>query len=545
MTISLPPTRGRGRFIVAMTAVAAVLALARSGAAVSVAAAGAPRPWEPSQVTTEGGSHSLLVKFASSPDGAVHVAAAGDVVLGKTKTRVDVVRIAGDESLDAKLAQYRARADVIYAEPNYIASATVLEAPDDPSYNSQWALRKTQAIGGWSLFPGSYGIGSGATIGILDTGVDLAHPDLAPQLDTANAANCVDADKSGTSDESGAWDESGTCVAGSALDDAGHGTHTTGIAAAATNNGFGVAGTAFSSHVIPVKVLGGFGGSYAAVTNGISWAAQHGARVISLSLGGYFYSKTLCDAVTTATESYHALVVAAVGNERSPDPLYPAGCPGAIGVAATNASDRAASWSNFGSSVFVSAPGVSIYSTYPPSSFATLSGTSMATPAVAGLAALLFGQDPSRTPGDVKAILARSADKVGGVRYAPDPSAFCAGCTRHPRYGYGRINVRRALGGPDLTLNAFPASRTVKRGTAASYALTVAGSGGFAAGVTSTTSGLPVGSRTSFSPSLMTQASTLRIRVPKRARPGTYPFAVSARGDGLTRSVNLLLRVTR
>jgi thermitase len=505
-----------------LAALAVVTALALAASTVSVASAAA----------TEGGRQSLLVKFVSTADGAVRAAAAGDEGLGKTKTRVDVVEIDENGSLDAKLAEYRSRADVVYAEPNYIATATVLPAPDDPSYNSQWALTTTQAVGGWSLFPSSYGVGGGATIGILDSGVDLAHPDLASQLDTASAANCVN--------------ESETCAAGSALDDMGHGTHTTGIAAAAANNGFGVAGTAYSSRVVPVKVLNAAGsGSYAALTNGILWAVQHGARVINLSLGGYFYSRTLCDAVKIVTESYHALVVAAAGNDGSSSPLYPADCPGAIGVAATNASDRAPRWSNFGSHVFVSAPGVSIYSTSPPSSFATMSGTSMATPAVAGLAALLFGQKPSRTPGDVKVILARSADKVGEVRYRAAPFALCQDCTRHARYGYGRINVRRALGGPDFTLTASPASRTVKRGTTTSYALTVAGAGGFAATVAPTVSGLPPGSRLSLSPNPVTQASILRIRVPKGTRRGIYPLAVSATGDGLTRSVNLFLRVTR
>jgi thermitase len=499
-----------------------VTALALAASTVSVASAAA----------TEGGRQSLLVKFVSTADGAVRAAAAGDEGLGKTKTRVDVVEIDENGSLDAKLAEYRSRADVVYAEPNYIATATVLPAPDDPSYNSQWALTTTQAVGGWSLFPSSYGVGGGATIGILDSGVDLAHPDLASQLDTASAANCVN--------------ESETCAAGSALDDMGHGTHTTGIAAAAANKGFGVAGTAYSSRVVPVKVLNvAGGGSYAAITNGILWAVQHGARVINLSLGGYFYSRTLCDAVKIATESYHALVVAAARNDGSSSPLYPADCPGAIGVAATNASDRAPRWSNFGSHVFVSAPGVSIYSTYPPSSFATRSGTSMATPAVAGLAALLFGQDYSRTPEDVKVILARSADKIGAVRYHADPFTLCRDCTRHARYGYGRINVRRALGGPDFRLTASPASRTVRRGTSTSYALAVAGAGGFAATVAPTVSGLPPASRLSFSPNAVTQASILRIRVPKGTRRGIYPLAVSATGDGLTRSVNLFLRVTR
>jgi thermitase len=510
---------------------ATVITLAAFAGIIPVGSAAESPTFEPA--ATKGGWRGLLVKYVSPADSAVRVAAAaGDEHVGKTKTRVDVVEIDGDESLDVKLAQYRSRADVVYAEPNYIASATVLPAPDDPSYSSQWALTRTQAAGGWSLFPGSYGIGGGATIGILDTGVDRGHPDLASQLDTAAAAECVD--------------ESETCTAGPAFDDMGHGTHTTGIAAAATNNGFGVAGTAFSSRVMPVKVLDAAGyGSYAAITNGMLWAAQHGARVISLSLGGWFYSKTLCDAVRIVRESYGALVVASAGYDGSSSPLYPAGCPGAVAVGATNAGDHAASWSNFGSGIFVTAPGVSIYSTYPPSSFATMSGTSMAAPAVAGLAALLFGQDPSRTPEDVRLILARSADKVGEVRYRARPIAVCPGCTHHPRYGYGRINVRRALGGPDFTLSAFPASRTVERGTSTSYTLTVAGASGFAAGVGPTVSGLPRGSRLSFSASPVTHTSILRVRVPKRTRRGTYLLAVSATGDGLTRSVNLSLTVTR
>lgn len=234
-----------------------------------------------------------------------------------------------------------------------------------------------------------------------------------------------------------------------------------------------------------------------------------------------------------------------VGRQRRQfDPDLARRLPGRIGVAATDASDRAAKWSNFGSHVFVSAPGVSIYSTYPPSSFATLSGTSMATPAVAGLAALLFGQDPSRTPDDVKVILARSADKVGKCAIAPIPRPL-PWLYASPKVRLRKDQCPPRARGPDFDLSAFPASRTVKRGTSTSYTLSVARASGFAAAVAPTVSGLPLGSRLSFSPYPVTQSSTLRIRVPKRTRRGTYPLAVSATGDGLTRSLNLFLRVTR
>jgi thermitase len=525
-------TQGGHRAVLAAAISIAALLAPTAGAHGSDIAAG------PNGTTTTAGTsgsaerRGLLVKFETRADAGTHVAVAGDKNLGKTTSGVTVVGIDATESVAAKLAEYRARHDVVYAEPNSVAHALVLSEPTDPSFGSQWALAKIQAIAGWSLFPGQYGIGGGATLSIVDTGVDLTHPDLAAQLDTANAASCLD--------------ESGTCVAGSALDDHGHGTHTTGIAAATANDGIGVAGIAFSSRVIPVKVLDAAGGgTYAAIANGILWAAQHGARVISLSLGGYGHSETLCGAVATATNTYNALVVAAAGNDGISNPVYPAACPGAIGVAATNAHDKAASWSNFGrQDVFVSAPGVKIYSTYPTDSYATLSGTSMATPFVAGLAAQLFGQDPERTPADVKSIIASSADKVGGVRYGPDRYGACATCTYHARYGYGRINVARALGGPDFTLAATPARRTIKQGRMTSFSLTIAGSNGFDGAVTLTPSGLPRGSSWALRRNSATQTSALRIRVPRGTTPGLKPFVVTASADGLTRSVNLSLDVT-
>src|SRR5262249_38891238 len=148
---------------------------------------------------------------------------------------------------------------------------------------------------------------------------------------------------------------------------------------------------------------------------------DHGARVINLSLGSTSYSQTVCDAVTYAT-SKSALVVAAAGNNGSTTPFYPAACPGAIGVGATDSTDAVPSWSDTGSAnVFVSAPGVNILSTYMGGGYQTMSGTSMASPFVAGLAELLFAQSPSRTIGDVERILASTSDKVGSASYGSDP----------------------------------------------------------------------------------------------------------------------------
>ncbi|MEX2211115.1 MAG: S8 family serine peptidase [Gaiellaceae bacterium] len=479
---------------------------------------------------------TILVKFAADADASEEIAAIGDEPLGKTKNRVHVVKVKAGKDLDERLAEYRSRSDVLFAEPNYLAHASALGAPADPSYSQQWALPKIQALDGWSLYPGAYGTSGGPTIAVVDTGVQSTHPDLAGQVDTANAANCVNS--------------SSTCASASGLDDEGHGTHVAGIAAAATNNGTGVAGTAFSSLVMPVKALdSGGSGTYAAIANGILWASGRGARVINLSLGGYSYSATLCDAVAQATAA-GALVVAAAGNEGTSKTIYPAGCPGAVGVAATSQTDGSPSWSNYGApDVFVSAPGVSIYSTYPTSSYASLSGTSMATPFVAGLSALLFGQVPSRTPADVKVVLASTADKVGGVTYgSTDPYGTC-GCSFHPWYGYGRINLYRALGAagpaqPGYSLAVTPASRTVTAGAGTTYSVDITPSGGFAETVSLTVAGLPSGASASFSPNPTSSSSTLSVATSAATPAGTYPLTIGGTSEsGVARTTSATLTV--
>jgi thermitase len=379
---------------------------------------------------------TILVRFADRSAARADIAREADSLAGVTSNGVHIVRIAPGRAVPERVAAYRRHSNVVYAEPNYIRSID-LGAPNDPSYSLQWGLAAIRALGGWNVFPGSYSPAPGPKLAVADTGVDSAHPDLAANVDVANGARCL----------------TGTCVSNTALDDNGHGTHVAGIAGAVTNNAVGVAGVGFSSRIIPIKVLESNGsGSDASVASGIVWASSHGARVVNLSLGGYGFSQTICNAVASATAA-GTLVVAAAGNDGSSTPLYPAACPGAIGIAATASDGSSPSWSNWGSpNVFASAPGAGIYSTYwaGGSTYTTLSGTSMATPHAAGLAALLFGQAPSRTPTDVKQILARTADKIGATFYPPltygaDPYGTCSGCTWHPYYGYGEIDAQSAL----------------------------------------------------------------------------------------------------
>ena len=376
------------------------------------------------------GVKTLLVRFETPATGALEVRAEGDVPLGRTLTGVQLVGLGPGESVREKLAEYESRPDVLYAEPDPVARAT-LAGPIDPRLGEQWALGSIHAVQGWSIFPGSYAVRGGATIAVLDTGVDATHEDLNDGR-VLPGVNCLNA--------------AATCLPGSAGDDNGHGTMVAGVAAAAANNNVGISGLAFSSNILPIKVLDSGGrGSYSAITNGIVWAASQGARVINLSLGGFDTSDTLCDAVTRA-RTLGAIVVVAAGNEASQRPMFPAACPGAVGVAALDESDRPASFSNFGApNVFVAAPGVSVVAPHPNNTYAVSSGTSIAAPFVSALSALLFTQSPGRSADEVKRLVAATADKVGGLGYAGDPYGTCPACTWSPTHGYGRVNVEQAL----------------------------------------------------------------------------------------------------
>ncbi|HEY9897839.1 MAG TPA: S8 family serine peptidase [Pantanalinema sp.] len=322
------------------------------------------------------------------------------------------------------LATLQANPDVEYAEPSYRVKAFDLPSrdegvPNDSLYAQQYAPQVVQAPQAWRTSKGS-----GMVIAVLDTGLDTTHPEFAGRVVEGFNAITRKSD---------------------VKDDHGHGTHCAGVAAAAVNNGQGMAGIAPEAKIMPIKVLAADGaGSDAYVARGISWAVKHGADVISLSLGGPGENKTLAAAVTAALRK-GVPVISAMGNDGSGEKAFPAAYPGVIAVGATNAKDQAADFSQHGDWISVAAPGVQILSTFPTYrvtlneygfglNYAVLDGTSMATPAVAGLAALMrarFGK--SMTPEKLKAKLEGAADKVGGL------SAF------DPHFGNGRVNAARAL----------------------------------------------------------------------------------------------------
>ncbi|WP_236838637.1 S8 family peptidase [Caldalkalibacillus salinus] len=277
---------------------------------------------------------------------------------------------------------------VAYAEPNYMLQATW--TPNDTYYNYQYGPQNTDTEWAWDYVRGS----SNQEIAVLDTGVDYNHPDLDGKVilgyDFAN--NDYDP-----------------------MDRNGHGTHVAGTAAAETNNSRGVAGMAPNTKILAVQVLSdNGGGSLNDVADGIRYAADQGAEVINLSLGCDCHTTTLENAVNYAWNA-GSVVVAAAGNDGVSTTFEPASYDNVIAVAAVDQSDNKASFSNYGSWVDVAAPGVDIASTVPNNGYSYMSGTSMASPHVAGLAGLLASQ--GRNNVNIRQAIEQTADSVGGEGY--------------------------------------------------------------------------------------------------------------------------------
>ncbi len=295
--------------------------------------------------------------------------------------------------------------EVRYAEPNYLAfiADTI---PSDPNWILQYGLISIRAPQGWDYSTGS----SAVTIAIIDSGVDLNHPDLVGKI--VAGYDFVNNDAI-------------------AQDDNGHGTHVAGIAAASANNGYGVVGVSWGARIMPVKVLNaGGGGSFADVADGIIWAADHGAQVINLSLGGASSSTVLQDAVNYAYGK-GVILIAAAGNTGSGTVLYPARYPNVIAVGAVDNTNNHTGFSNFGPELDLVAPGASIYSSVI-GGYGYKSGTSMAAPFVAGLAAILRGYPAGSSP--------------DAIAFEMESTALDLGVSGVDNlYGYGLIQMDSAI----------------------------------------------------------------------------------------------------
>ncbi len=317
---------------------------------------------------------------------------------------------ANQAEVDAKIAELATTGDVLSVEPDALVYATAVDPSNDPAYaaGQQWGL---SAAGGGFDSAWATADGTGQVIAIIDTGVQANHEDLGITTKVLPGIDFVLVGGDGTADQNG------------------HGTHVAGIAAASDNDKGGLGG-APGAKILPVRVLNASGSGFSSdVASGIKWAADNGATVINLSLGGCNPSAAMQSQIAYAISTRNVVVVAAAGNNNQNATVYPGAydVEGVIAVAATNNVGAKASYSNYGVSVDIAAPGgeststsTSIKSTYkdvsgqPPSAaYAFLNGTSMATPFVAAAAALVRQHCPTYTPAQVLAKLQATATTPG------------------------------------------------------------------------------------------------------------------------------------
>lgn len=322
---------------------------------------------------------------------------------------IDIVAPASADPLQATLtalASYRDDPDTVYAELDGVFYAT----------QGQWHLDTANVRQAWQIERGE-----GAVISIIDTGVDTDHPNLRGKIIAQKDYFNGDDDAS---------------------DDQGHGTHVAGIAAASNVNG--VSGVCPECEIAACKALGANGaGSFSAAARCIAWSQSVGADIINMSFGAPQFSQTIEDAVRQAWDA-GLVPIAAAGNDGSGQRSYPAGHQWVLAVAATDQAGRRASFSNYGGWVAFAFPGVGIYSTEISGSYGVKSGTSMASPGAAGVAALLKAQDSSRSPGTIKEILEATAKRLG------------------PELGAGRLDASAAVRyqeGPPPTAGPSPTAR--------------------------------------------------------------------------------------
>jgi subtilisin family serine protease len=390
------------RVVFAVTALVALAALVALGsprqAAGASEAAGLAVPGE------------IIVRYdASASPRELQASVEARAVRKLRLPRTELVKLPAGTNVEDAIAELEAQPGVISAEPNLRVRA--LSTPDDSYFDYLWGLNNTgqqltknalikpdadiDAPEAWDTFTGSPNV----TVAVIDTGVDYTHPDLVGSVNGGYDFAANDPDP---------------------MDEHYHGTHVSGTIGAHGNNGFGVAGVNWNVNILPVRVLDASGsGTLESVLNGIVFAGQQGARVANMSIGWYGHSNAIQAAIAAAGNT---LFVAAAGNDTNNNDKYgmepcTVNAPNVLCVAATNSSDKLAYFSNFGRrTVDVAAPGVDVLSTVPGGEYGLLSGTSMATPHVAGIAALALGFNPALTTDQLKQVVMKSVDKLPSLK---------------------------------------------------------------------------------------------------------------------------------
>lgn len=345
---------------------------------------------------------------------------------------------------------YSDNPNVEYAEPSYYGLGCI--TPNDTNFNLQWGLHNTGQTGGssdadidapegWDIEKGEQGV----KVAIIDSGIEYTHSDLSSRIwiNYGDPINGADDDGNGFTDDYRGWDFVNNDNDPNDDHTNSHGTHCAGIAGAATNNNLGVAGVDWNCKLMAIKSMKSNNVIlWVDAAEGLTYAANMGADIISMSWSGTGTSQTLKDAIDYAYGK-GCVLVAASGNYGTSSPYIPASYGNTIAVGATDHNDERWEDSNYGYHIDLVAPGVDIYSTKRSNNYGYITGTSMSTPMVAGAAALLKAQDYTYTQNQILAILTMTADDEVG-----DPSEDTPGFDIY--HGHGRLNLYEAMYGAPL-----------------------------------------------------------------------------------------------
>jgi subtilisin family serine protease len=327
-----------------------------------------------------------------------------EVLANQSNSKKPIVTLEVPEGQDADtyMKELESRKDVEYAEPDELIKLDY--TPGDPYYSSQWHHPMIESNWAWNKTKGSKDI----VVAVIDNGVDLYHTEFSGRLvspyDTVN-------------------ESSYTMTRGD------HGTHVAGIIGASMDNGAGIAGVAPNTSIMPIDVFYGEYAYTSDVIEGVYYAVNQGADIINMSLGSYSYNYSFNSAIQYAYQ-HDVVVIAAAGNDSTSQSHYPSSYPNVISVASTDSYDWKSYFSNYGYDIDIAAPGSSIYSALPYNSYGYMSGTSMASPVVAGAAALILANEPDLSNDEVEQRLYDTADYLGSSYY----------------FGNGRVNAREAVG---------------------------------------------------------------------------------------------------
>jgi subtilisin family serine protease len=412
----------------------------------------------------------VLVRFRSDTSRAARsqvVRSVGATTAGAIPDLgVEVLRVP-DGAEQRVVAALERSGKVSFAERDGVVNALDV-TPNDPYWPNQWGPAKVNAPAAWSSTTGA----TSTVVAVLDTGVTYSQPDMQGRF--VAGYDFINNDNDPT-------------------DDNGHGTETAGIVGAASDNATGIAGMCWTCAIMPVKVLDSTAyGSWSAVSSGITWATDHGAKVISMSLAGSSGGTTLQNAVSYALV-HDVVVVAAGGNNGNTSPMFPAYYSGVLSVAGTQSNDTLYPWSTYGSWVDVAAPGCDASTTKSGGYTSSFCGTSAATPVVAGVAGLARSLNPSATTAQIVSAIESSAVNIGSV------------------IAYGRVDAGAALATLGGTAPAATTSPAASPSPASTTSATFSGS--LTAKITSRSYSLASGAGTVQLSLTFSKASSLNLTV--------------------------------